>query len=53
MTTETQLGREVRENVARILKRYQDCDIAAIKVSDLKKIDEVLNPKPDTFRVPV
>jgi len=52
MTPETDIGREVRANVARILKRFEGCDIAAIKVSDLRKIDAVLNPEPDTFRIP-
>ena len=52
MTTETELGREVRQNVARILKRFEGCDIAAIKTSDLRKIDRLINPEPDTFRIP-
>lgn len=52
MNTETDLGRECREVVARILKRFFDNDIAAIKVTDLKKLDRLLNPEPDTFRIP-
>jgi len=52
MTTETDLGREVRQNVARILRRFDGCDIAAIRVTDLRKIDAVLNPPSDTYRIP-
>jgi hypothetical protein len=51
--TETDLGREVRQNVARILKRFEGCDIAAVKVVDLQKIDRLINPEPETFRIPV
>ncbi len=50
---ETELGREVRTEVARILKRFGDNDIAAVKVSTLRKIDQLINPEPDTFRIPV
>jgi hypothetical protein len=50
---ETELGREVRAEVARILARYRDCDLAGVKVSTLKRIDAYLNPEPDTFRIPV
>ena len=49
---ETDLGREVRTEVARILKRFGDNDIAAVKVSTLRKIDALINPEPDTFRIP-
>lgn len=49
---ETELGREVRAEVARILKRFGDCDLAGVKVSTLRKIDAVLNPEPDTYRIP-
>lgn len=49
---ETDLGREVRAAVAAALKRFGDNDIAAIKVTDLKKLDRLLNPEPDTFRIP-
>ena len=41
MNIETDLGREVRQNVARILKRFEGCDIAAVKVVDLQKIDRL------------
>lgn len=51
MNIETDLGREVRQNVARILKRFQGCDIAAVKVVDLQKIDRLLNPEPDTYEI--
>ncbi len=46
------LGDEIRIEVARILKRFGDNDIAAVKVSTLRKIDQLINPEPDTFRVP-
>ena len=49
----TDIGNEVRAEVAAILKRYRDCDLAGIKVSTLKKIDQVLNPEPETFEIPV
>ncbi len=50
---ETDLGREVRAAVAAALKRFGDNDIAAVKVSTLRKIDQLINPEPDTFRIPV
>lgn len=50
MTTE--LGNEVRAEVARILKRFGDCDLAGVRVETLKRIDAYLNPEPDTFRIP-
>lgn len=50
---ETELGREVRAAVAAALKRFGDNDIAAVKVSTLRKIDQLINPEPDTFRIPV
>lgn len=49
---ETELGREVRAEVARILARYRDCDLAGVRVETLKRIDAYLNPEPDTFRIP-
>ena len=49
--TETDLGREVRQNVARILKRFEGCDIAAVKVVDLQKIDRLINPAPEGFEI--
>lgn len=49
---ETELGREVRTEVARILKRFGDNDIAAVKVSTLRKIDQLINPEPEVFRIP-
>ena len=53
MTTETELGREVRAAVAKALARFRDNDIAAIKVSDLRKIDALLNPAPEGFEIPI
>lgn len=50
---ETELGREVREAVRKALARFGENDIAAIKVSTLKKIDQVLNPEPETFEIQV
>ena len=47
---ETELGREVRAAVAAALKRFGDNDIAAVKVSTLRKIDQLINPEPDTYR---
>ena len=48
---ETDLGREVRQNVARILRRFDGCDIAAIRVTDLRKIDQLINPEPETYEI--
>jgi len=48
---ETDLGREVRIEVARILKRFGDCDLAGVKVSTLRKIDQLINPEPETFEI--
>lgn len=53
MTEETELGREVRAAVARALKRFEGHDIAAVKVSDLIKIDRLINPEPQGFEIPV
>ena len=53
MTTHTELGNEVRAEVARILKRFGDCDLAGVKVETIRKIDAFLNPEPDTYRIPV
>ena len=52
MNTETELGAEVRAAVAKALARFRDNDIAAIKVSDLRKIDKLINPEPDVYRIP-
>ena len=49
---ETDLGREVRAAVAAALKRFGENDIAALKVTTLRKLDRLLNPEPDTFRIP-
>lgn len=51
MIQETELGREVRAAVAAALKRFGENDIAAIKVSDLRKLDAYLNPKPEGFEI--
>ena len=51
MSTETDLGNSVRAEVARILARYRDCDLAGVKVSTLKRIDALLNPEPDGFEI--
>lgn len=51
MTEETELGREVRAAVARALKRFEGHDIAAVKVSDLIKIDRLINPPVDGFEI--
>lgn len=50
--TETDLGREVRAEIAKIIRRFDGCDLAGIKVSTLKRIDALLNPEPNTFRIP-
>ena len=52
MSTETDLGREVRAAVAAALKRFGENDIAAIRVTDLRKIDKLINPIPDGFEIP-
>jgi len=54
MNTESDLGREVRENVRGILAKYngQHEAIAGVKVDLLRKIDQLINPEPDTFRIP-
>jgi len=46
---ETELLDQCREFVAKAMKRFADNDIAAIKVSDLRKIDKLLNPIPEGF----
>lgn len=51
MTTETELGREVRAAVAKALARFRDNDIAAFKVSDLRRLDAYLNPEPEGFEI--
>lgn len=48
---ETDLGREVRAAVAKALARFKDNDIAALKVSDLRKIDQLINPEPEGFEI--
>lgn len=51
----TDLGNEVRETVRAILAKYNGKHeaIAGVKVSDLRRIDQVLNPEPETFEIPV
>ena len=53
MTTHTELGNEVRAEVARILKRFGDCDLAGVKVETIRKIDAFLNPAPEGFEIPI
>jgi len=48
---ETDLGREVRAAVAAALKRFGENDIAALKVTTLRKLDEYLNPNPEVFEI--
>ena len=48
---ETDLGREVRAAVAAALKRFGENDIAAIKTTDLRKIDRFINPEPEGFEI--
>jgi len=48
----TDLGNDVRAEVAKILRRFEGCDLAGVKVSTLKRIDAYLNPPADTFRIP-
>ena len=50
---ETELGREVRAAVAAALKRFGKNDIAAIRVTTLRKLDAFLNPTPQGFEIPV
>mgnify|MGYP003491525266 CR=1 FL=1 len=52
---ETELGRSVRAEVAAILAKYNGKHeaIAGVKVETLRKIDQLINPEPDTFRIPV
>jgi len=52
MTT-TDLGNDVRAEIAKILRRFEGCDLAGVKVSTLKRIDAYLNPPADTFSIPV
>ena len=54
MSQETDLGREVRAEVAAILAKYSGKHeaIAGVKVSTLRKLDAYLNPEPDTYRIP-
>ncbi len=53
MTTE--LGNEVRAEVARILANYtgKHLAIAPVKVSTLRAIDALLNPSPEGFEIPI
>lgn len=52
MTTHhTDLGNEVRAEIARILARYQDCDLAGVKMSTIRKIDRLINQGPEGFDV--
>lgn len=55
MIHETELGREVRAEVAAILAKYNGKHeaIAGVKVETIRKIDRLINPEPDTFRIPV
>jgi len=52
---ETELGREVRADVAAILAKYNGKHeaIAGVKVSTLRKLDAYLNPAPQGFEIPV
>ena len=51
---ETDLGREVRMEVAAILAKYNGPHeaIAGVKVSTLRKIDALINPEPESFEPP-
>lgn len=51
---ETDLGREVRMEVAAILAKYNGPHeaIAGVKVSTLRKIDALINPEPESFELP-
>jgi len=51
VTEETELGREVRAAVAAALKRFGENDIAAIRVTTLRKLDAYLNPAPQGFEI--
>lgn len=54
-TPTTELGNDVRAEVARILQNYtgKQYAIAPVKVSTLRAIDKLLNPEPETFQIPV
>lgn len=43
----------LREEVARLLARYSDCDIAGVKMSTLRAIEAELNPPADGYEIPV
>jgi len=45
------LGDEIRTEVARILKRFGDCDLAGVKVETIRKIDRLINPEPEGFEI--
>lgn len=47
----TELGNEVRAAVAKALRRFDGHDIAAVKVSDLIKIDRLINPPVEGFEI--
>lgn len=51
MNEETELGRECREVVRKALARFGENDIAAFKVSDLRKLNAYLNPTPQGFEI--
>lgn len=53
MNTETDLGREVRAEVAAILAKYNGKHeaIAGVKVETIRKIDRLINPEPEGFEI--
>ena len=53
MAPDTQLLDQCREFVAKAMKRFDGHDVCALKVSDLRKLHALLNPEPDTYRIPV
>lgn len=48
------IANDLRAEIARILDNYsgKHLAIAPVKVSTLRAIDKLLNPEPDTFRIP-
>lgn len=43
------IANDLRAEIAKILKRFDGCDIGAIRMTTVKKIDRLLNPEPETF----
>ena len=50
-TDTTELGNSVREEVRRILKRFEGQDIAGVRMTTIRAIDALLNPVADGYEI--